>query len=90
MDKYTGFDIDGKKTEGGNRQIRDRQNRFHLSPLPKFLDLSHQPTRSAPARAWRFPKDSPIFIRRRLQLNYNYTTPYLPIFENYPSHKCFN
>jgi len=47
MDKYIGFDVDGKQTQGGNRQTRNRQNGFHLSPLPKFLDHSHQPIRGA-------------------------------------------
>ena len=53
MDKYIGFDVDGKQTPGGNRQTRNRQNGFHLSPLPKFLDHSHQPARGALARALR-------------------------------------
>jgi hypothetical protein len=42
MDKYIGFDLDGKQTQGGNRQIRDPQNRFNVSPLPEFLDQCHQ------------------------------------------------
>jgi len=42
MDKYIGFDVDSKQTQGGNRQIRDRQNRFHLSPLPLLEGPSQQ------------------------------------------------
>ena len=41
MDKYIGFDMDGKQTQGGNGQIRDPQNRLQLSVLPKFLKQSH-------------------------------------------------
>ena len=62
MDKYIGFDVDGKQTQGGNRQTRNRPNGFHLSPLPKFLDHSHQPTRGALGRALR-PLKWPLFPR---------------------------
>jgi len=29
-------------------------------------------------------KNGPIFVRRCLQPQYNYTTPYLPLFQNAP------
>ena len=46
MNKYIGFDMDGKQTQGGNGQIRYPQNRLQLSPLPKFLKQSHQSIRA--------------------------------------------
>jgi len=46
MDKYIGFDMDGKQTQGGNGQILAPQNRLQRSPLPKFLNQSHQPIRT--------------------------------------------
>jgi len=57
-------------TELGHHCKRDKTVSFGPVPPPNYERIKPRTDT---------PKNAPIFTRRRLQLEYNYTTPYLEI-----------